>query len=201
MAQSPCRAKNPAECKFHGSKSVFHTRVLRDKYKVAHEVYLAAKSSQKQELLWDAYNGLREAEKQYFATEEGSAHLSGLINATSDTQHKTIYLDLQKRSEEYRLSEEASILAAPMSSTAPKNIRLPKPKTMLNSTVNGETLHMLSEGDTQNGKTWGITWNERTGTILYGAAEEYDKMQFLGRADSLEKAQAKAAQWYDRVRV
>jgi hypothetical protein len=80
-----CQAKDKDSCRYHGTRASSHTRMLRDKLRIAREVYKV--SSTKNERIEATYY-LKDAEIEYYSTDEGRAKLSEHITASTNEKKR-----------------------------------------------------------------------------------------------------------------
>lgn len=205
MTTVRCQAKNPDACRYHGTNSGSHVRVLRDKLNVAQGVYNAASTTDEK---FAAYENVRNAEVEYYATEEGSNRLSEVIQESKPGDYRDMLIEIQARSQKVRTTNELDdsdnlMWGPPKPPAKPVMVALPK-MTNLKSHLNykGEMVHVLSEGQTPQGDNFDFSWNASNGMVSYGeknvqGVEDLDSMRLLGRAGSLKEAAAKATRWYN----
>ena len=200
MTTSRCSAKDRTTCRYHGTQSASILRALRDKVSVAHSVYSATEGAAQ----FEAYENLRKAEIDYYATDEGQDNLIDAIQKSVSGDYRDMLLDIQRNSQETRMRNELSDgdMAAMWGQPAPKvPAELPRVTTLAGGLNDeGHMIHVLSRG-TSNGTNFDFTWNASTGRISYGetdetGSEDMDSVRFLGRAANMEEAKAIATKWY-----
>lgn len=207
MSTYRCQAKDPASCRYHGSSKHAHVRILRDKLNVARSVYQAAENTSVQ---FSAYEKMREAEIDYYATDEGSQQLAEAIKASTAGSYQDMLMDISTRAENVRLQNEKADTNGSfpwMPSTYRKepthvSAKAQKPSNHLN--YKGQRIHLISEGTTPSGKKFDFSWNASTGILSYGeftteGVEDVSSMKSLGRSSSEQEAKSRAAEWYNTL--
>lgn len=201
MVSPKCSSKNPATCRYHGTRSSSYVQVLRDKVIVAHGVYSAAPTD------WQAYENVRAAEIEYYATDEGQENLLVAIQKSEPGARRDQLLDMQSKSNDLRMknemhdSDQFGMWSKP--AEKPKPV-LPKPNRLGSGfNASGQNVLTLSEGETAYGTKFDFTWNAQSGLVSYGEVdsdgfEVMESQRILGRAATQQEALQHAQKWYEK---
>lgn len=193
MSSTPCRAKNPSTCQYHGASASSTTRVLRDTMLVARSVYKAAADGEK----FEAYYNLQESEEAYYGTEEGRASLIEYINTSDNSSNKENWLQILDRADKRREFVETNVATR---SDHPSTQKEPLVfnQNMRVENLNGRKYVTLADGAYSDGIEYAFDWDQTSGQILYEEVGDTDSMRILGFAQDVGAAKNVCENWYNR---
>lgn len=191
MSSTVCRAKNPSTCHYHGDRSAYHTRVLKNTLSVAREVYQASSSDSER---IEAYYNLQEAEMLYYGTEEGRDSLINHINSTDSSSKRSHWLEVLSKADLRREFLESQGGWVEPSKPTPQ---LPSTGYREYTSSTGHQMVVLYAGPHDSAPLeCKYEWDRTTGKIFYEEGQDLESFRILGRADNPETAQKIAQDWY-----
>lgn len=191
MTSTVCRAKNPSTCHYHGERSAYHTRVLKNKLSVAREVYQASSNDSER---MEAYYHLQEAEALYYGTEEGRTSLINHINSTDNSGKRSHWLEVLSKADLRREFLESQGGWAEPARSIPQ---LPSTGSREYTTDSGHQMVVLYAGPHNSAPLQcKYEWDKTTGKIFYEEGDDLESFRILGKATTPEVARKIAQDWY-----
>jgi len=192
MTSTVCQAKNPDECRYHGTRSVYHTNRLKNTMTLARDVYKAA-GTQSEKM--EAYFNLQNSEVEYYGTEEGRTSLIHHINTTDNPQHKSHWLEILTKADAKReFFESQDNSWAPPSPLKKKSLMFGN--LAAKTDTSGHQVTSLSTGKYDNGVEYHFEWDQTRGMVFYAETNDIESLRGLGKATTLEQAKKVSETWY-----
>lgn len=194
-ATPKCQAVMPARCRYHGLDSKMHTLVLKQKMDIATHTYKAFKG---QPEAYAAYAVLREAQAEYYSTDQGLEEIETiLLNSNLTTNENTEITAVHKKALETRITYERSItIDSALLPIAPKPYKElpPAQLTGLETAEDTQNLSMFRH----LGKLSSIDYSPDKGMVMFSTVTSAEDATLIGRAKTVEEATRKATAWYNK---
>ena len=188
-ATKDCQASIPANCKYHGVSSVPHTRMLKNKLLVATQTYQALKGTPQSYI---AYSSLREAQNDYYATNQGMAEIENAISRKDLTEEQYARIDrIHQTAIDTRLAHEHSVTALSAFIPPPKRYKS-LPEAVEDTNRQAKNISTFSG---PSGALMTIDYIEEDKLIIVNSKDR--ERIVIGQASSIEEATYKATSWYN----
>jgi hypothetical protein len=197
MTSTVCKAKNPDECRYHGTRSTYHTTRLKNTMVLARDVYKAAETQSEK---MEAFFNLQNSEVEYYGTEEGRTSLIHHINTTDNAQHRSHWLQILDKADAKRefFESQDNTWAPPL---PPRIKPLLFGNLVTHADANGHQVTPLSTGKYDNGVEYHFEWDETRGMVFYEETDDVESMRGLGKATTLEQAKKVSETWYQSQHI